>query len=119
MARNVGLQELGRMSLSEYTIMIDADSMILLVNLYYIYVGFMYLHLVLGWDSDSIIQAFDDRENWDAICANGVMFNGIYRDTYAFRTDGNMILHIDDSYGFELSFFCFCLNRVSDQSSYA
>lgn len=26
------------------------------------------------------------RPSWDAICANGVILQGVFRDTYAFRT---------------------------------
>ena len=40
---------------------------------------------VLGWDANGVIDSFQRRQEWDVVCANGVMFNGVYRDTYAFR----------------------------------
>ena len=71
-ARNKGLKILdsfrfGNASLNyNYVIMIDAD--------------------IFGWDLRGVIDTFGKRDSWDVVCANGVMFNGIYRDTYAFRS---------------------------------
>lgn len=71
-ARNEGLKMLNSDGLGHtgfnhsYVIMIDAD--------------------VLGWDLHGVIDTFGKRDSWDVVCANGVMFNGIYRDTYAFRS---------------------------------
>lgn len=71
-ARNEGLRVLNNASFinstfyNHYVVMIDAD--------------------ILGWDTHGVIDTFGKRAYWDVVCANGVMFNGIYRDTYAFRT---------------------------------
>merc|ERR1711871_468531 len=72
MARNKGLQVIRNSGYADssrddnYVIMIDAD--------------------ILGWDTRGMIDTFGKRDDWDIVCANGVMFNGIYRDTYAFRS---------------------------------
>ena len=70
-ARNVGLSELYRMShegvRTEYVIVIDLD--------------------VLGWDPYGVLDSFKKFNAWDVVCANGILLHGVYRDTYAFRTD--------------------------------
>eukprot|EP00596_Hydrurales_sp_CCMP1899_P010462 CAMPEP_0119045718 /NCGR_PEP_ID=MMETSP1177-20130426/42157_1 /TAXON_ID=2985 /ORGANISM="Ochromonas sp, Strain CCMP1899" /LENGTH=318 /DNA_ID=CAMNT_0007017991 /DNA_START=344 /DNA_END=1301 /DNA_ORIENTATION=+ len=76
-ARNVGLKELYRLEKTgvktEYVIIIDLD--------------------VLGWDPRGVLDSFkrnskvNGKAAWDVICANGVLMHGVYRDTYAFRTD--------------------------------
>ena len=70
-ARNVGLSHLFRMSeqgiKTEYVIIVDLD--------------------VLGWDPYGVLDSFKERANWDVVCANGILLHGIYRDTYAFRTE--------------------------------
>ena len=65
-ARNAGLAELNKISdVSEFIIMVDAD--------------------ILGWNMDGVVNNFKRHDKWDIVCADGVMFNGIYRDVYAFR----------------------------------
>ena len=70
-ARNVGLSELYRLAnmgiKTEYVIVVDLD--------------------VLGWDPYGIADSFTQTSTWDAVCANGILLHGIYRDTYAFRTE--------------------------------
>ena len=70
-ARNVGLSHLFRLveegMKTEYVIIVDLD--------------------VLGWDPHGVIDSFKKRVNWDVVCANGILLHGIYRDTYAFRTE--------------------------------
>jgi hypothetical protein len=72
-ARNIGLRELHRISETEpteYVIVIDLD--------------------VLGWDPHGVADSFYRQiaeQPWDAMCANGILLHGLYRDTYAFRTE--------------------------------
>lgn len=70
-ARNIGLQELYRLSRggarTEYVIIVDLD--------------------VLGWDPYGVLDSFKKKDMWDVVCANGILLHGVYRDTYAFRTD--------------------------------
>ena len=70
-ARNVGLFELYRLASigikTEYVIVVDLD--------------------VLGWDPYGIADSFMKSSTWDVVCANGILLHGIYRDTYAFRTE--------------------------------
>lgn len=74
-ARNVGLRELHRQVQqtgvkTEYVIVVDLD--------------------VLGWDPHGVADSFKKvghTTSWDVICANGILLHGLYRDTYAFRTD--------------------------------
>lgn len=41
---------------------------------------------VLGWDMNGIADSIGQQSTeWGAICANGILAHGIYRDTYAFR----------------------------------
>lgn len=67
-ARNVGLDEMNKMASTDYVIMIDVD--------------------ILGWSINEVVNSFAQKVEWDVICANGIMFNGIYRDTYAYRSPG-------------------------------
>jgi hypothetical protein len=72
-ARNIGLRELHRLPPTEYVIVVDLD--------------------VLGWDPHGVADSFfrqhvgNDWDDWDVVCANGILLYGLYRDTYAFRTD--------------------------------
>lgn len=66
-ARNVGLDFMrSRAGKTEFIIVIDMD--------------------LLGWSHPGVADSFG-RPDWDVICAHGVILHGIYRDTYAFRTD--------------------------------
>jgi len=67
LARNIGLKELFTKEKSDYIIVIDMD--------------------LIGFDTNGIADSFS-QSNWDVMCANGVVLNGIYRDTYAFRING-------------------------------
>ena len=49
--------------------------------------------IVLGWDVNGIVNSFNYHTIWDVVCANGLMFHGEYRDTYAFRTPSKYIVH--------------------------
>jgi glycosyltransferase involved in cell wall biosynthesis len=70
-ARNVGLTELFRLEKlgvkTEFVIVVDLD--------------------VLGWDPYGVADSFQKVSNWDVVCANGILLHGVYRDTYAFRTE--------------------------------
>ena len=69
-ARNVGLRTLYQLpSKTEYVIIIDLD--------------------VLGWDPVGVADSFARMPSlsWDVMCANGILLHGVYRDTYAFRTE--------------------------------
>jgi len=107
-ARNVGLDELYKLEKTDYVIMIDMDSNFLnfifsitiyFVLFYFILFYFLYFYfymfqilllllfiIVLGWDVNGIVNSFNYHTIWDVVCANGLMFHGEYRDTYAFRT---------------------------------
>jgi hypothetical protein len=71
-ARNVGLRALHSLpQRTEYVVVVDLD--------------------VLGWDLHGVADSFGRRATattpWDVMCANGILLHGVYRDTYAFRTD--------------------------------
>ena len=42
---------------------------------------------LIGFDINGIADSIS-QQNWDIICANGVVLHGVYRDTYAFRING-------------------------------
>lgn len=70
-ARNMGLSELYRVAeqgiKTEYVIVVDLD--------------------ILGWDPSGVKDSFQRSSLWDVVCANGILLHGVYRDTYAFRTE--------------------------------
>lgn len=74
-ARNVALEALfggaggagGGGAATEFVIVVDLD--------------------ILGWDPNGVADSFG-RPGWDVMCAHGILLHGIYRDTYAFRSEG-------------------------------
>lgn len=70
-ARNIGLSELYRVAeqgiKTEYVVVVDLD--------------------ILGWDPSGVRDSFQRNSLWDVVCANGILLHGVYRDTYAFRTE--------------------------------
>mmetsp|Transcript_16808 Transcript_16808/g.28513 ORF Transcript_16808/g.28513 Transcript_16808/m.28513 type:complete len:354 (-) Transcript_16808:1414-2475(-) len=73
LARNVGLQIMRKQPrfMANYVIQLDLD--------------------ILGWDMYGIEDSFGQTSQWDAVCSNGIMMHGLYRDTYAFRMSSNGI----------------------------
>lgn len=67
-ARNVALNALYGLPATEFVIVIDMD--------------------ILGWSPNGVANSFGKSQTWDVMCAHGILLHGIYRDTYAFRTDG-------------------------------
>ena len=67
LARNVGLRELRKLPKTDFVIMVDMD--------------------ILGWDLAAVVRSFS-VEDWDVMCANGIVLHGVFRDTYAFRQVG-------------------------------
>lgn len=65
-ARNVGLEYMASRSSTEYVIVLDMD--------------------LLGVSVTGVADSFGRTDQWDAVCAHGVILHGLYRDTYAFRT---------------------------------
>ena len=43
---------------------------------------------VIGWNLNGVQDSFGKKSQWDAVCANGVLLHGIYRDVYALRFPG-------------------------------
>lgn len=68
MARNIALGAVRSLPRPDYLISIDMD--------------------VLGWANLGIQDSFGRSDQWDGICAHGILLHGIYRDTYAFRAPG-------------------------------
>lgn len=66
-ARNAILDYLHLLTPSTYLLTLDLD--------------------IVGWDNSGIVDSFG-RDSWDVMCAHGILLHGIYRDTYAFRTEG-------------------------------
>lgn len=70
-ARNIGLSELYRLgelgTKTEFVVVVDLD--------------------ILGWDPSGVKDSFQRSSLWDVVCANGILLHGVYRDTYAFRTE--------------------------------
>ncbi len=67
--RNVGLSLLKKIPKTEFVVMIDMD--------------------ILGWDLKGVLSSFKSAaDDWDVVCANGIVLHGVYRDTYAFRVPG-------------------------------
>lgn len=46
----------------------------------------------LGWDMKGLIDSFS-YSSWDVVCSHGIHVYGIYRDTYAFRTNSIVTNH--------------------------
>lgn len=67
-SRNIALGELKNHPRTDYIINIDMD--------------------VLGFNVYGIADSFGRTSKWDAVCANGILLHGIYRDLYAFRVPG-------------------------------
>ena len=42
---------------------------------------------ILGWDNVGVLDSFQ-RQDWDVMCAHGIVWYGIYRDVYALRMKG-------------------------------
>jgi hypothetical protein len=86
-ARNTGLKALQRSGFhADYVIAVDLD--------------------ILGWDLGGIEDSFGQSNQWDAVCANGVILHGMYRDVYAFRAPGlntNHHLSGDDALSFNVT----------------
>lgn len=74
-ARNTALQHLRRpnMMKTDYMIVLDLD--------------------IVGWNSEGIHDGFGRSQDWDVLCANGIILHGLFRDTYAFRTDAIFTNH--------------------------
>lgn len=66
-ARNLALKHLRTLPKTDYMIVVDLD--------------------VVGWSQVGIRDGFGRSDEWDVLCANGILLHGLYRDTYAFRTD--------------------------------
>lgn len=68
-ARNTGLAALQRSGFQpDYVMALDLD--------------------ILGWDQGGVEDSFGQHDQWDAVCSNGVILHGVYRDVYAFRAPG-------------------------------
>lgn len=65
MARNLALEELKKLPRTDYVIWVDLD--------------------VMGWDIAGVMDSFGRNEQWDGVCAHGILLHGIYRDLYALR----------------------------------
>jgi hypothetical protein len=66
-ARNRLLQEVEKLPIqTKYMIMLDTD--------------------IIGWNPYGVEDSFGRSDDWDVICANGIILHGLYRDTYAFRS---------------------------------
>lgn len=72
-ARNTALETYRKGIATDYLIQIDMD--------------------IVGWDLGGVEDSFGQSNEWDAVCANGVILYGIYRDVYAFRAPGIMTNH--------------------------
>lgn len=72
-ARNVALEAYRKGTNTDYLIQIDMD--------------------IVGWDLGGVEDSFGQANQWDAVCANGVILYGIYRDVYAFRSPGIVTNH--------------------------
>lgn len=40
---------------------------------------------VMGFDLNGIVHSFGHHDQWDGVCAHGIMMHGVYRDTYSLR----------------------------------
>lgn len=40
---------------------------------------------VMGFDLNGIAHSFGHHDQWDGVCAHGIMMHGVYRDTYSLR----------------------------------
>lgn len=68
-ARNAVLDHMQKHSApTEYVINVDMD--------------------VIGWNVNGVQDSFGRSSQWEAVCANGVLLHGIYRDIYALRLPG-------------------------------
>ena len=86
-ARNQALRAMRAMpQQTEYVIVVDPD--------------------IIGFDPHGVADTFAPRGHltWDAVCANGMMLHGTYRDTFAFRTEAlnNTNVHWWDHEPFDL-----------------
>lgn len=74
-ARNLALQYLRepKMLKTDYMIVLDLD--------------------IVGWNPVGIHDGFGRNQDWDVLCANGIILHGLFRDTYAFRTDAIFTNH--------------------------
>ncbi len=87
-ARNKALDELRNLPVqTKYMIVLDMD--------------------IIGWNPYGIEDSFGRVDDWDVVCANGILLQGIYRDTYAFRKEGIDTNHHkcgDDHADYNISF---------------
>lgn len=72
-ARNLALKHLRTLPKTDYMIVVDLD--------------------VVGWSQVGVRDGFGRSDEWDVLCANGILLHGLYRDTYAFRTEAVFTNH--------------------------
>ena len=72
-ARNLALEKLRKLPQTDYLMVVDLD--------------------IVGWNQFGVHDGFGRANDWDVLCANGIVLHGVYRDTYAFRTNEIMTNH--------------------------